>query len=246
MRIADYTLYTVPPRWQFLKLETDDGIVGWGEPYARWHTIDNSEPATTAAVDQMMTKYILGEDPLAIEDLWQAMYERSFYRGGPVHMSAIAGIDEALWGIKGKHYGAPVYDLLGGKSRDRIQLYQHLNGDDPKSLAASACKEVDAGYSTLKTSGGLEPLRQVDTPAMVNQLRESISRIREAVGENIDIGIDFHGNAQKPMAKRLVDAIEPHEPMFIEEPVTPEYNEFLPDLAANTTIPIATGERMYT
>jgi galactonate dehydratase len=105
----------------------------------------------------LITKYVLGADPLAIEDLWQAMYERNFYRGGPVQMSAVAGIDEALWDIKGKHYRAPVYDLLGGKARDRIQLYQHVGGDDPESLAASARAAVDDGYAAVKTSGGLPP-----------------------------------------------------------------------------------------
>jgi galactonate dehydratase len=246
MRITDYELFTVPPRWQFLKLETADGTVGWGEPYAKWHTLEDSEPATTAAVDQLMTKYVLGSDPLAIEDRWQAMYERSFYRGGPVHMSAVAGIDEALWDIKGKHYDAPVYDLLGGKARDRIQVYQHVGGDDPESLAASARAAVDDGYTAVKTSGGLAPHRQIDSPAVVAELRESVAAIREAVGPECDVAVDLHGKVQKPMAKRLVRAVEPHELLFVEEPVTPEYNEFIPDLAATTATPIATGERMYT
>ncbi|MEF8851315.1 MAG: galactonate dehydratase [Haloarculaceae archaeon] len=246
MRVTDYELFTVPPRWQFLKLETADGTVGWGEPYTKWHTLEDSEPATTTAVDQLMTKYVLGADPLAIEDCWQAMYERSFYRGGPVHMSAIAGIDEALWDIKGKHYGAPVYDLLGGRARDRIRLYQHVGGDDPGSLAASARAAVDDGYTAVKTSGGLPPHRQVDAPAVVAELRESVAAVREAVGPACDVAVDLHGKVQKPMAKRLVGAVEPQELLFVEEPVTPEYNEFLPDLAATTNTPIATGERMYT
>ena len=246
MRITEYELYTVPPRWQFLKLTTSDGIVGWGEPYTKWHTIDDSEPATTAAVDQMMTKYVLGEDPLAIEDLWQAMYERSFYRGGAVHMSAIAGIDEALWDIKGKHYGAPVYDLLGGKARDRIRLYQHLDGTTPTELAASARAGVEEGFSAFKTSCAVDPHRQIDTPAVVETVRDRVAAIREAVGSGVDVAIDLHGMVQKPMAKRIVEALDPSDPMFVEEPVTPEYNEFIPELAASTSSPLATGERMYT
>jgi len=244
MHLTDYELYLVPPRWQFLKLETSTGLVGWGEPYTKWHTLEDSEPATSDAVDQLLTKCVLGNDPLAIEDLWQAMYESSFYRGGAVHMSAIAGIDQALWDIKGKHYDAPVYDLLGGRARERIQLYQGIGGGDPGEVADAGREAVEAGFDAVKT-GMVGPQRSVDTPGVVDRAAERVGALREAVGPEVDIGVDFHGKVSKPMAKRLARALEPHEPMFIEEPVTPEYNEFLPDLAASTTIPIATGERMY-
>ena len=246
MRITDHELYTVPPRWQFLKLVTDDGTVGWGEVYAKWHTIDDSEPATTAAVDQLVTKYLRGEDPRHIQDHWQAMYERSFYRGGAVHMSALGALDQALWDIKGKRYGAPVYELLGGKARDRIRLYQHVHGDDPAAAAERAREAVEAGFSALKTDVGPSPLRPIETPATVERARSYVGAIREAVGDEVDLAVDCHGDVSRPMARRLARALEPVDPMFVEEPVTPEYNEFLPDLAAATSIPIATGERMFT
>jgi galactonate dehydratase len=245
MRIVDYELYTVPPRWQFLRLETADGLVGWGEPYTKWHTLADSEPATTAAVDQLMRKYVLDADPSRISDLWEAMYEATFFRGGPVHMSALAGIDEALWDLKGKRYGAPVYELLGGPTRDRIQCYQHVHGEDAEALAADAREQVDAGFSVLKTSRPFGPSRSVDTPATVAATVERVEAIREAVGETVDLGADFHGRVSKPMVKRLARALEPSALMFLEEPVPPEYNEFLPRLAAATETPIATGERMY-
>ena len=239
MHVTDYELYDVPPRWQFLKIETSDGTVGWGEPYPKWHFGKGNSPATRGAVDQLMSKYVLGEDPLRIEDLWQQMYRCGLFRGGTVHLSAIAGIDEALWDIKGKHYGAPVYDLLGGKARDRIKLYQHVDDAD------DAREAVDDGFTALKTSS-LPALRRIDTPAKVNEIADRIGAIREAVGDDVDVGIDFHGRVSKSMAKWIAEELEPFRPMFIEEPILPDHNDALPKLAAHTSIPIATGERMYT
>jgi galactonate dehydratase len=238
-RIVDYDLYEVPPRWLFLRLETSDGLVGWGEPVVegRAHTV-------RAAVEELLDTYLLGESPGRIEDHWQTMYRGGFYRGGPILMSAIAGIDQALWDIKGKRFDAPVYELLGGQARDRIRVYQWIGGDRPDRVAEAAREKVDAGFTALKMNGTAE-LRRVDSPAAVDEAVARLAAVREAVDDDVDVGVDFHGRVSKPMAKRLAKALEPHEPMFVEEPVLPEHNDVLPEIAAHTTIPIATGERMF-
>jgi len=251
MRITDYELYEVPPRWQLLKLETSDGRVGWGEPYTKWHYEGDAPSATPAAVAQMMEKYVLGEDPAPIEDRWQAMYRSGFYRGGPIHMSAIAGIDQALWDLKGKEFGAPVYELLGGPTRERVRTYQHVRAhreetDEPAAAAARAAeREVDAGFRALKLvpTGGLEP---IDTPASVEGAAEIVGAVREAVGPDVDVAVDFHGRASKTMARQLAAALEPYDPMFVEESVTPEHDHAFARIAEATRLPIATGERLYT
>ncbi|WP_416841802.1 galactonate dehydratase [Haloferax sp. DFSO52] len=238
-KIVDYELFEVPPRWLFLRVETADGTIGWGEPVVegRSHTV-------RAAVEELMENYLLGEPVDPIEDHWQTMYRGGFYRGGPILMSAIAGIDQALWDIKGKTLGTPIYNLLGGAARDSIRVYQWIGGDRPADVAAEAKQKVDAGFSALKMNA-TEELRRVDNPAAIADAVDRLREVRNAVGEDIDIGVDFHGRVTKPMAKRLAKALEPYNPMFIEEPVLPEHNDALPDIAAHTTIPIATGERMY-
>ncbi len=237
--IVDYDLYEVPPRWLFLRIETSDGTVGWGEP-----VVEGRAKTVKGAVEELMDNYLLREDPHRIEDHWQTMYRGGFYRGGPVLMSAIAGIDQALWDIKGKQFGAPVYELLGGRARDRIRVYQWIGGDRPTEVGDAAAEKVDSGFTALKMNATSE-LRRVDNPAAVQSARDRLAEVRERVGPEVDIGVDFHGRVSKPMAKRLAKALEPYEPMFIEEPVLPEHNDALGDIAANTTIPIATGERMF-
>ncbi|MES3517187.1 MAG: galactonate dehydratase [Natronomonas sp.] len=237
--IVDYELFEVPPRWLFLRVETSDGTVGWGEP-----VVEGRAKTVRTAVSELFESYLLGEDPGRIEDHWQAMYRGGFYRGGPVLMSAIAGVDQALWDIKGKQFGVPVYELLGGPTRDRIRVYQWIGGDRPEAVGAAAAEAVDNGFRALKMNATGE-LRRIDTPAAVRTAEDRLAEVRERVGPEVDIGVDFHGRVSKPMVKRLAAALEPHEPMFIEEPVLPEHNDRLPDIAAGTTIPIATGERMF-
>jgi galactonate dehydratase len=240
MRLVDYDLFELPGKSQLLRLETADGTVGWGEP-----TVEGKGPSTRAAVAELVESVLLGEDPLDVEGHWQRMYRGGFYRGGPVLMSAIAGVDQALWDIKGKHYGAPIYELLGGKARDRIQLYRWLHGERPEEIAADAEEAVAEGFEVVKMNAVPAPMERVDSPAAVARARDRVTAAREAVGDEVDLGVDFHGRVSKPMAKRLAAALEPAEPMFIEEPLLPEHNDALPDLAASTTIPIATGERMF-
>ena len=237
--IVDYELYTVPPRWLFLRVETSDGLVGWGEPVieGRAHTVK-------AAVVELFESYLLGKDATNIEDHWQAMYRGGFYRGGPILMSAIAGIDQALWDIKGKHFDAPAYELLGGKAREKIRVYQWIGGDRPEGVAEAAREKVDAGFTALKMNATPE-MRRIDNPQAVADAKDRLAAVREAVGPTIDIGVDFHGRVSKPMAKRLAAELEEYEPFFLEEPVLSEHNDALGEIAAQTSVPIATGERMY-
>jgi galactonate dehydratase len=237
--LTDYELYEVPPRWLFLKLETSDGLVGWGEP-----VIEGRSKTVQAAVKELLDAYLLGEDPFHIEDHWQTMYRGGFYRGGPVLMSAIAGIDQALWDIKGKRFGAPVYELLGGRARDRLRVYQWIGGDRPADVGQAARARVADGLTAVKMNATPE-LERIDSPTAIQESVARLAEVRDSVGDDVDVGIDFHGRVAKSMAKRLVEALEPYDPMFVEEPVLPEHNNALPGIAAHTTTPIATGERMY-
>jgi galactonate dehydratase len=239
MHITDYDLYEVPPRWLFLRVETSDGTVGWGEP-----VVEGRAKTVRTAVEELFENYLLGEDPTAITDHWQAMYRGGFYRGGPVLMSAIAGVDQALWDIKGKQFGAPVYELLGGPARERVRVYQWIGGDRPSEVGDGAAEKVAQGFTALKMNA-TPKMGMVDSPAAVEDAKDRIAAVRDAVGDDVDIGVDFHGRVAKPMARRLAAALEPYDPMFIEEPVLPEHNESLGVIQNATTTPIATGERMY-
>ena len=238
MKITKLTTYTVPPRWLFLKIETDEGITGWGEPALE------GRAATVAAAVGELSDYLVGKDPRRIEDHWQVLYRAGFYRGGPVLMSAIAGIDQALWDIKGKWHGTAVGELMGGPVRDRIRVYTWIGGDRPADIAAAAASAVERGFTAMKMNGMAE-LQIVDTPAKVSAIVENIAAARSAVGPDIDIAVDFHGRVHRPMAKVLLRELEPLKLMFIEEPVrSEELDAFLPQLAAAST-PIALGERLY-
>ncbi|MFD3003455.1 galactonate dehydratase [Pontibacter toksunensis] len=238
MKIKNYELFQVPPRWLFLKIETDDGIVGWGEP-----VIEGKAATVKTAVEELMD-YLVGKDPMHIEDHWNVMYRAGFYRGGPILMSAIAGIDQALWDIKGKYFNAPVYQLIGGKAREIMKVYSWIGGDRPADVGNAAKEMVAKGFKAVKMNA-TEELQYVDTYDKVDFAVARIAAVREAVGPAVGIGIDFHGRVHKPMAKILAKALEPFRPMFIEEPVLPENNEALREIANHVSIPIATGERMF-
>lgn len=238
MKITAYELFQVPPRWLFLKVETDEGVTGWGEPI-----IEGKAATVKAAVDELMPM-LMGKDPMHIEDHWNLMYRSGFYRGGPILMSAIAGIDQALWDIKGKYFNAPVHALMGGKVRDRIKVYSWIGGDRPADVAQAAAKAVSFGFTAIKMNG-TDEMMYVDTYRKIDMVLKRVAMIREAVGDALEIGIDFHGRLHKPMAKVLARELETFHPMFIEEPVLPENNEALKEIARVTSIPIATGERMF-
>jgi len=238
MKIARAETFHAAPRWLFLRLETDDGIVGWGEP------VIEGRAATVEAAVQELCEYVIGKDPARINDLWQTMYRGGFYRGGPVLMSAIAGIDQALWDIKGKALGVPVYQLLGGLVRERMKTYRWVGGDRPADIIAQIKTLQAHGYDTFKFNG-TEEFAMLETARAVDAAVEKVGEIRAAFGHSIDFGIDFHGRVSMPMAKLLLRELEPLRPLFVEEPVLPEQSEHYPQLAASTSIPLAAGERMY-
>ena len=238
VKIVSFTCYQVPPRWLFLKISTDEGIEGWGEP------VIEGRAATVKTAVEELGAMLVGKDPLRIEDHWQMMYRGGFYRGGPILMSAIAGIDQALWDIKGKALNTPVYQLLGGACRDSIRVYSWIGGDHPSEVGKAAKEVVALGFTAVKMNGTNE-LQIVDSYREIDAAVARIAEVRAAVGPDIGIGIDFHGRVHKPMAKVLAKELEPYRPMFIEEPVLPENNEALREIANHTHIPIAVGERMF-
>jgi galactonate dehydratase len=238
MKITQIELFIVAPRWLFAKVSTDEGLFGWGEPIVEGHA------ATVAAAVREMEGFLIGLNPLHIEDIWQTLYRTRFYRGGPVMMSAIAGINQALWDIKGKYHNAPIYSLLGGPVRDKIRTYSWIGGDRPSEVAQMALERKAQGFNAIKMNA-TEELHYVDSFDKVEAVVERVAAIREAVGNASGVAVDFHGRVQKPMAKVIARELEPFHLMFIEEPVLPENNEALRDIANHTSAPIATGERMY-
>lgn len=238
MKITNYELFQVQPRWLFLKVETDEGITGWGEPI-----VEGKAATVKAAVHELMEN-LVGKDPMNIEDHWNMMYRSGFYRGGPILMSAISGIDQALWDIKGKFLNVPVHQLLGGKARESIKVYSWIGGDRPADVGLAAKDAVDKGFTAIKMNGTNE-LQYIDSYEKIDQVIENVAAVREAAGPYLGIGVDFHGRVHKPMAKILAKELEPFKLMFIEEPVLSENNEALREIANHTVIPIATGERMY-
>ena len=239
MKITNISLYLVRPRWCFLKMETDAGYVGWGEPVLEGHC-----DAVKACVEEMKP-YLIGQDPSRIEDIWSTIYRAGFYRGGGVLMSAISGIDQALWDIKGKVLGAPVYELMGGKCRDRIKVYSWIGGDRPADTGAAAKDCMDRGFTAIKMNA-TEELQMIDSYDKVDAVLERVAAIREACGKYFGIAIDFHGRVHKPMAKVLAKKLEEFDPMLIEEPVLCENMEVFKEIAACCNVPIATGERLFT
>ena len=238
MKITRLHTYRVAPRWMFLKIETDEGISGWGEP-----VIEGRARTVEAAVHEF-GETLIGKDPARINDLWQTMYRGNFYRGGAILMSAIAGIDQALWDIKGKALGVPVYELLGGRVRDRMKVYSWVGGDRPADIVQDMQRLLEGGIDTFKLNG-CEEMALLDSPRAVDAAVAKLAAVRDALGMRVDFGLDFHGRVAAPMAKPLLRALEPLRPLFVEEPVLAEQAEHYPRLAASTSIPLAAGERMY-
>ncbi|MDW5596605.1 galactonate dehydratase [Conexibacter stalactiti] len=238
MKIARFETFLVPPRWLFLRVETDEGVVGWGEP-----VVEGRAATVRAAVEELM-EALIGADPLRIEDHWQTLTKGGFYRGGPVFASAVAGIDQALWDIHGKVRGAPVHELLGGAVRERVRVYSWIGGDDPAESAEQATAQVEAGLTAVKMNA-TGPFRFIETRAQVAATVRRAEVVREALGEERDVALDFHGRVSPPMAKRLMAALEEVAPIFVEEPVAPELGHAIAGLIAASPIPIATGERLF-
>lgn len=238
MKITALEVFMVPPRWLFLKISTDSGISGWGEPIVEGHA------GSVATAVHEAGEYLVGKDPTCIEDIWQLLYRARFYRGGPVLMSAMAGIDQALWDIKGKAHNLPIYEFFGGKVRDKIRVYAWIGGDNPRDVAAAALSRREAGFTATKMNATAQ-MHYLDSFHKVDEVLSRVASVREATGNDFGIAIDFHGRVHKSMAKILVRELEQFHPFFIEEPVLPENNEALREIARYTAIPIATGERLY-
>jgi galactonate dehydratase len=238
MKITNFRLYSVKPRWLFLAVDTDAGITGWGEP-----VIEGRAHSVAAAVEEL-SKYLIGKDPRRINDHWQTMYRGGFYRGGPILMSAIAGIDQALWDIKGKALGQPVYELLGGLVRDKMKTYSWVGGDDPAQESEQMRTLMESGWDTFKLNG-CGRLQMIDGHRAVDKVIERVATIRADLGSSIDFGLDFHGRVSVPMAKVLLRELEPFRPLFVEEPVLAEHAEQYSELSRGTSIVLAAGERMY-
>ena len=235
LKITRLETFLVKPRWLFLKVYTNAGIVGLGEP------ITEGRARTCAEAVKEIEPYLIGKDPRRVVHHWQAIYKHAFYRGGPILTSALSGIDQALWDIKGKALGVPVYELLGGPTRDRIRVYAH--GDSVEALERGIAK----GFTAFKTGPAEKrPARYIETPAAVEYAAERFAQLRHAAGNEIDIAIDFHGAISPATAKLLIKALEPYQPMFVEEVVNCQNHDIMAEIARGTFLPIATGERVFT
>jgi galactonate dehydratase len=235
LKITKVETFMVKPRWLFLKIHTNAGLTGLGEP------IVEGRAKTVATAIEELTPYLIGKDPRPVAHHWQAMYRHAFYRGGPVLTSAISGVDQALWDLKGKALGVPVYELLGGPTRTRVRAYAHAG-------TVERIKQRKAeGFTAFKTGPFKErPARIVENKAFIDKAAQRFAELRAAVGDECDIGIDFHGAISQQTARLLIKALEPYQPMYIEEPVNCQEVEVMADIARGTHLPIATGERIFT
>lgn len=239
MKITKLETFRLQPRWLLLRVETDDGFVGWGEP-----VVEGRVAATQACVHELES-YLIGQDPRRIEHIWQTLYRGGFYRGGPVLTSALSGIDQALWDIKGKALGVPVYDLLGGAVRDKMAVYSWIDSDTPEIAARSVKEKMAQGFTTVKMFGTCAT-GWIDDRKAINDLLERVQAVRDAAGPDVGIAIDFHGRAHHSMARTLLKELEPLKPLFVEEPVLVENLDAFADLHRRSNIPLATGERSFT
>jgi galactonate dehydratase len=236
LRVTRLETFLVQPRWLFLKVHTNAGIVGLGEPIVEGRAL------TVQTAIREIEPYLVGKDPRQVVHHWQAIYRHAFYRGGPVLTSALSGIDMALWDIKGKALGVPVYELLGGPTRRKVRVYQHAR------TPADIRKGVAAGFTAFKTGPTFRRRypRPVETPAQVRAAVEHFASLRREAGDDVDIAIDFHGKVSPALAKVLIKGLEPHLPMFVEEPVNCQNHDVMAEIARGTHLPIATGERVFT
>ena len=235
LKITRLETFLVKPRWLFLKVHTNAGIVGLGEP------ILEGRAQTCAQAVKEIEPYLVGKDPRQVVHHWQAIYRHAFYRGGPILTSALSGIDIALWDIKGKALGVPVYELLGGPTRRRVRVYAHARTSE--AIKAGLAR----GFTAFKTGPAKRrPSRYLETPAEVRYAADQFGELRRTAGNDVDIAIDFHGAISPALAKILIKALEPYHPMFIEEPINCQNHDVMAEIARGTHLPIATGERVFT
>lgn len=238
MKITAVETFAVAPRWLFCRIETDEGIVGWGEP-----VVEGRADTVRAAVSEL-GELLIGRDPRTIEAHWQVLTKGGFYRGGPILSSAVAGIDQALWDILGKSLGVPVHQLLGGAVRERVRVYGWVGGDEPNEVADAAAAQVESGLTALKMNA-CGQFGRLATSAELDSVVERLTQVRNAIGDHNDVAVDFHGRVGVADARRLLPMLEPLRPMFVEEPVLPEFGNRLRDVVQTSTVPIATGERLF-
>jgi galactonate dehydratase len=236
MKIGRIETFYVPPRWLFVRVETEDGAVGWGEA-----SLEGWAEAVDGAFEALRDRFI-GHDARRIEDIWQVAYRGGFYRGGPVLMSALAGLEQALWDLKGKAAGLPAWEMLGGKVRDRIRAYAWIGGDRPDEIESAATARREQGFGAVKMNATAE-LDWIGAPKLFDDV---IARVEAAQAAGMDVGLDFHGRVHRPMAKQLAKVLEPLGLLFIEEPLLSENHEGLAQIAGLVSTPIALGERLYT
>jgi galactonate dehydratase len=239
LRITDVETFLVAPRWMFVKVSTDAGVHGWGEG-----GLEGAADVTAAAV-AALAEQLVGADPRRIEDHWQRLTKGGFYRGGPERSSAVAALDQALWDIAGRRHGVPVHELLGGPVRDRVRVYGWIGGDSPQDVAATAAAQRKAGMTAVKMNASAQ-LPPIPSASEFEAVAERAAQVRAALGPDRDFAVDFHGRVSPAAAARLITALEPHSPLFVEEPVLPEHNHTnLKRLVESTDVPIATGERLF-
>ncbi|WP_205481382.1 galactonate dehydratase [Sphingomonas arenae] len=235
MTIDRIETFLVPPRWVFVRIETKEGAVGWGEA-----SLEGHGEAVLGAFEAIRDRF-LGHDARRIEDIWQIAYRGGFYRGGPVLMSALAGFEQALWDLKGKAVGLPAWEMLGGRVRDRVRAYAWIGGDRPDEIESAAASRKGQGFSAVKMNATAE-LDWIGTPKLFDDV---VRRVQAAQAQGMDVGLDFHGRVHRPMAKQLAKVLEPLGLLFIEEPLLSENPEGLAQIAELTSTPIALGERLY-
>ena len=212
MKISSVELFKVPPRWLFLKVSTDEVIAGWGEPI-----VEGRAETVRVAVEEM-SEYLIGNDPFRIEDHFQVLYRGGFYRGGPILTSALSGIEQALWDIKGKALNVPVYELLGGAAREKMRVYNWIGGDRPMEVAKAARAQTEAGFTAVKMNA-TEELHYIDSHAKLDAAVERLAAVRQAGVPDQGIGINFQRRGSRGKRTALSPRAEPYNPTFYEEPV---------------------------
>jgi galactonate dehydratase len=236
--ISDIEVFRVPPRWYFVRLRCDDGTQGWGEAI-----IPKRPGAVVGAINDIAAN-VVGEDADRIEDLWQRMHKGGFFRGGPVLTTAAAAIEQALWDAKGRRYGLPVHQFLGGAVRERVRTYAWVGGDNPADVLEHTERRLKQGFTAVKMNVAAQ-LDYLESRQAIDAVVERVASLRERFGSELGIAVDFHGRANHVVARTLLRELEQFGLMWVEEPVSPECDDTLKDLrrVAGAT-PIATGERL--
>ena len=226
--------------WHFVKITTDEGIVGVGEA-----SVEGRERTVAAAVDEF-GRYLIGEDPGPIEHHWQRLHRHGFWRGGIILNSAISGIEQALWDIKGKKLGAPVYELLGGPTRNRVQVYTHAGGATAEATVEHVLSLMEEGYRAFKLGTGQPGADGMDERALIRAAAKKLEAVREAVGPDVRLMLDNHGRFSPFYAIELMHALQPYDMLFLEELVPPENLQALKKVTeVKANVPLATGERLF-